>query len=52
VLPGDMVMRSDFRAAKAGEEAFRLIGAGVAIGIGNLVVDPLYREVSGELIPM
>ncbi len=47
-----MVMDADLSAANAAEEALSLISAGTVLGIGLFVVDPLYGEVTRQLVPM
>ena len=49
----DVVMRSDFRAAQAGEERFGGVRASAVVRlVFDLVIHPLYREVRGQLVPM
>lgn len=46
------MVRADLGAANAAKEALSGVRVGAVLGIGFLVVDPLYREVSGQLVPM
>ena len=52
VATGDVVVNANLGATDAAKEALRLIGAGAVLGIGFLMVDPLYREGGGQLVPM
>lgn len=45
------LMLAEFGAAQAGEEAFRLIGAGFIHAVGQRLVDDLDRELGAELVP-
>jgi len=52
VLACDVVMNTNLGAANTAEEALSLVRAGAVLRIGLLVIDPLYREVSSELVPV
>lgn len=46
IAAGDMMVRPDFSAAKAREEAFGLVGASLVVRIGPFVVDALGDKAS------
>src|SRR5690348_13512137 len=52
IRASDMVVCADFGATQAAKEALGLIGAVVAIGIGDTVIDPLGGVARVQLIPM
>lgn len=52
IRPRDVVVRSDFHAAKATEKALRLIGASDAVRIGDRVIDTVRVELGVKIIPV
>ena len=51
VLAADAMMNAHLRAANSREKAFGLIGAGIALSIGERVIDPLGKEPCVQRIP-
>ncbi len=51
VGPGDMVVRPDLCATKAGEEAFRHVRIGVGVGVLDEVIDSLGEETGLKSAP-
>lgn len=52
VLASNMMVCADFSAADAAKEALSGVGVRAVLRVSLLVIDTLYREVSGQLVPM
>ncbi len=52
VAPGDPMVRPNFSAAEAREEAFRHVRVGFGVGVLDRVIDPLGKEPGLQGVPM